>query len=288
MKLIYGLSTAFILFLSAYSILIVFIPIEPSLKIVLPLAIFVISYLVYLTYPVFEEKWYERKQRWRAPREQSRQGMRESPNAAGPANLQERGAPSPSTPLNGEVDDPLSFPAPEDELPKLLSPRAPTNPQASTGSTPSIASNTDRAVSDSVSDQPVQEPKEPVPPSFGECIRTVLSNLEEVSSYADLLPYVEMLYEQMPEEFQPKFPKYPRTLAEHLYITRLFKKAATTEEKFSARTDDIVETETVKRLYPEVVSVAQLQDCKREWRWLVDYLSEIDAAKHRQRKKKRK
>lgn len=283
---LHGLSAAFIFILSAFAILIAVGPTEPSPRIVLLMTILVICYLVYLTHPIFEEKWNERKQRGRAPREQSRQGIRESPIAAGPANLQEREAPSLGTSLNGEVGDTLSFPAPEGKLQALPSPRAPANTQASTGSTPSIASNTDRAASDSVSDQPVQEPKEPEPPSFSECIRTVLSKLEEVSSYAELLPYVEMLYEQMPEQVQPEFPKLPRTLSEHLYITRAFNKAATTEEKFSERTDDGVAEKN--RTYPSKISVAQLQDCKREWRWLVNYLCEIDAAKKPKRKKPRK
>ena len=114
----------------------------------------------------------------------------------------------------------------------------------------------------------------------------VLSKLDHVSTIAELLPEVAWLYKLMPEDGQKELPKQPRTLVWHLIIARVFEQKGFTEEVFSELTEAGIKE--LEHVYRGVVSVARLQDCKRERRWLESYASGIDALRDVDVKNQRK
>lgn len=276
MKWTHWLSAGFIVLITIYSLLFALGLIEPSPRAVLPLVLFIVSFAVYLTLPVFEEKWVALKQRQRLARRPSQQATLDAPAQADPATLSKREFSPPEPTVSSSVrpqpraaiqnvdvpSESSTYVAPADQP---SAPRSPdSGPRPSTDSPAAIAGA-----------QPVQPPREVDPVLVRDCIHAILTKLDHVSAFPELIPDIELLFRLVPEASRQVLSKRTRTIAEHLVIARIFEKSGFTEEKFCERTAEGIPAG--ERTYSQPVSVAALQDCKRELRWLQEFERQVAA-----------
>ncbi len=278
MKLTRWLTAGLILLLSFYSIGFAFGFIDPSPKNVLPLVLFIVCYGAYFAYPFFEEKWIARKQTGKTARREPRQDTIDVPTVVDAALSRGRQAPSPSeTMLNPAKEGSSRATVPNAELLKPSLPRAQAvEPQATIEPKPPSEPSTDPPATILASSEPNQLQRQVSPALVRERIRIILEQLDQVSAFPELIPPVEALFDVIPEAHRTDLSKRPRTLAEHLFIARLFARSGLSEEAFSELTDEGIPKD--KRKYSQPVSVATLQDAKRELRWLQDYARGVDAS----------
>ncbi len=123
--------------------------------------------------------------------------------------------------------------------------------------------------------EPATEPSPSNNVLLAESIQKILSKLESVSSFVALIPDVKSFLVLVPADDRHEFPRYPRTLAEHLFVARLFEKSWLTEEKFIELTAEHLPED--KRAYTKEISQSTLQNGKSELKWLREHLGEFNA-----------